>query len=47
MSEQGKYVSRKPPSSIEIDLSKLVKKTPSVVVIKDTNKIIKINGDEK
>jgi len=47
MTEQPSYVSRKPPSSLEIDLSKFVKKSPRTVEIKDPSKVINMDKGDK
>ena len=47
MTDQPKYVSRNPPSSLEIDLSKLTKKSPRTVEIKDPNRVVNIDKGDK
>lgn len=47
MTDQPLYVSRKPPSSIEIDLSKVVKKSPRTVEIKHPEKVFNMDKGDK
>jgi hypothetical protein len=47
MSDQPQYISRKPPSSLEIDLSKVGKKSPRTVEIKHPEKFVNIERGDK
>jgi hypothetical protein len=47
MTDQPLYVSRKPPSSLEIDLSKVPKKSPRTIEIKNPERVVNMNKGEK
>ncbi len=47
MTDQPLYVSRKPPASLEIDLSKVVKKSPRTVEIKHPEKVVNMERGDK
>lgn len=46
MTDQPLYISRKPPSSIEIDLSKVSKSHPRIIEIKHPETVVNMKGDK-